>query len=44
MQQSEKKKFVINGFPRIEENLTTFENSVRLESYNVDSQLNYLLK
>ncbi|KAJ7007940.1 hypothetical protein NC653_006846 [Populus alba x Populus x berolinensis] len=43
-QHSYNKRFIIDGFPRIEENLATFENRVRLESYDVDSQLNYLLK
>lgn len=28
MQQSEKKKFLIDGFPRNEENRTAFENTV----------------
>ncbi|KAJ6691189.1 NUCLEOTIDE KINASE [Salix koriyanagi] len=31
MQQSENKKFIIDGFPRNEENLATFEKTVKVE-------------
>ncbi|XP_021634659.1 UMP-CMP kinase 3 isoform X2 [Manihot esculenta] len=31
MQQSEKKKFLIDGFPRNEENRTAFENTMKIE-------------
>ena len=43
MQQSENKKFIIEGFPRIEENLAAFEKTVRLELHHVNLHFNYQL-
>ena len=41
MQQSENKKFIIDGFPRNEENLAKFENTVRSELHYINLHFNY---
>lgn len=43
MQQSDNKRFIIDGFPRNEENRAAFENIVGLESFYVNSKFYNLL-